>query len=109
MEFRPMSPDEIERTLQFLLSQQAQFSADLAKLSGKTDLIADGLIGLTGIVGRVAEAQERTNQRLEETNERLGRRLDELGQYIRTVESHLNVLIETFEAHLRDDHGQKPS
>lgn len=93
-----MSPDEVERTLQFLLSQQAQFAADFAKLSGKTERIAEAMIGLTGIVGRLAEAQERTDQRL-----------DDVGQYIRTVESHLNVLVEMFEAHLRDDHGRQPS
>ena len=53
MEFHPMSPDEIERTMQFLLRQQAQFEANLEKLSTKTDNIADGLIGLTSVVGQL--------------------------------------------------------
>lgn len=81
VEFRPMSPEEIERTVQFLLRQQAQFAADfekfslrtdqitaslsvktdqlaegLVKLSAKTDQLADGLIGLTSIVGQLAAA-----------------------------------------------------
>jgi hypothetical protein len=107
-----MSPEEIERTVQFLLTQQAQFAADFEKLVGKTDRIADGLIGLTGIVGRLAdridqlaERQEHTDQQLRETDARL----KSLDDYIRTVESHLNVVIRMFERHLDEDHGRRPS
>jgi len=112
VEFQPMSPEDIQRTVQFLLHQQAQFAADFARLSGKVDLVADGLIGLTAIVGRVvdsvgqiAEAQKRTDEQLRAT----GARVDDLGEYIKTVESHLNVVIEMFERHLREDHGRRPS
>jgi hypothetical protein len=102
VEFQPMSPEEMERTVQFLLQQQAQFAADVEKLSGKTDLMADGLIGLTGIVGRVTEslAEQATNLQLQlkETDRRLS-------GHIGTVESHLNVVIQMFERHLREDHG----
>jgi ABC-type transporter Mla subunit MlaD len=98
MEFQPMSPEEIERTVQFLLHQQAQFAADFATLSGKTDHLADGLIGLTSIVGRLADglgqltaAQQRTDQQLRETD------------------SHLSAVIRMFEQHVREDHGHPPS
>ena len=91
MEFHPMSPDEIERTMQFLLRQQAQFAADmgrvesdllrfetnLEKLSAKTDHIADGLIGLTGVVGQLTNNVWR--------------------------------LSDMFERHLREHHGHTPS
>ena len=107
-----MSPEEIERTVQFLLHQQAQFAADFEKLSAKTDRIADGVIGLTGIVGnvtdhlgRLATAQDRTDQQLNETNARVS----DLGEYIKTVESHLNVVIRMFEQHLRGDHDHPMS
>jgi len=111
-----MSPEEIERTIQFLLQQQAQAAADSEKLSAKTDRIADGLISLTGLVGRVtetlfermerlAEAQQRTDQQLKETDQRL----KETGDHIKNVESHLGVVIDMFERHLREDHGQRPS
>jgi len=113
VEFQPMSPDEIQRTVQFLLHQQAQFAADFAasgarfdarfeKLSAKTDQVADGLIGLTAIVGRVvdsvaqiAEAQKRTDEQLRATDARL--------------RSHLNVVVQMFERHLREDHGRRPT
>ena len=109
MDFQPMSPEEMQRAMQFLVHQQAQFAADIARndtrwterfdqLSAKTDQIAVGLLGLTGIVGQLAALQQRTDKRM-----------DELGEYIRSVESHLNVVIEVFERHLREDHGRPPS
>jgi hypothetical protein len=120
VEFQPMSPEEIQRMVQFLLHQQAQFAADFAasqarfdarieKLSAKTDQVADGLIGLTTIVGHVvdsvsqiADAQKRTDEQLRATDARLS-------ESINTVESHLNVVIQMFERHLREDHGHRPS
>ena len=116
MEFQPMTPEEIERAMQLVLRQQAQFAADFEKLTFKTDRIADGLVGLTGIVGRLAESQDRTDQQLRATAEqvreneaRMSQADAELREYIRTVEAHLNILIEMFERHLRDSHGERPS
>ena len=122
-----MSPEEIQRTVQCLLHQQARFAADSAtsqarfdarieklsakieKLSGKTDQVADGLIGLTAIVGHVvdsvsqiADAQKHTDEQLLATDARLS-------ESINRVESHLNAVIEMFERHLREDHGHRPS
>ena len=123
VEFQPMSPEEIERTVQFLLHHQAQVAADFEKLSAKTDRVAEGLIGLTGIVGRVADtvgqlgaAQQLTEQQLQETSAQLRetdaslRETDaRLNKHIQSVESHLNVVIDMFERHLREDHGHRPS
>lgn len=112
VEFEPMSPEEIERTMQFLLRQQAQFAADFEKLSAKTDRMMEGIVGLTAIVGHLHGAQQRTDEQFKRTDEQFRRtdtRLNELGEYIKTVESHLNVLIEMFERHLREDHGHRPS
>ena len=104
-----MSPEEIERTMQFLLQQQAQFDATLERLAGKTDLIADGLIGLTGIVGRLAEDARETREQLRESREHLQEADAELRGYIQTVEAHLNVVIEMFERQMRQKNGGEPS
>ena len=130
MDFQPMSPDDMQRAMQFLLNQQAQFAADLSqhreqsaadlsrhreqfaadleqlsatveqlsatverlsatverlsatveRLSEKTDRIADGLIGLTGLVGRAIDALTAAQVRADER----------------------------FERHLREDHGPPP-
>jgi len=119
MEFQPMSPEEIERTVQFLLHQQAKFAADFDKQSAKTDRmteailglastvgrvtddvgqlagrvagVADGLIGLTGIVGRVTE------------------RLEQLAKAQQLTDQQLKETNKLFERHLREDHGHRPS
>jgi hypothetical protein len=116
VEFEPMSPEEMQRTMQFLLAQQAHFAADFGKLTANTDRIADAIIGLTGIVGRIADQQERLGDQLARQQERtdqqireVNTRVDDVGGYIKTVEAHLNVVIEMFERHLREDHGQRPS
>jgi hypothetical protein len=91
--------------MQFLLNQQAQFAAEMAKnearWTDRFDRIANGLIGLTGIVGQLAAAQERTDAQFREADARLQEHIDH-------VDSHLNVVIEMFERHLREDHGRPP-
>src|SRR5439155_17436193 len=85
VEFQPMSPDEFERTLNFLLQNQAKFDASLArvdaqleKLAEKTDRIADGVIGLTTIVG---DLTQRVRENAEHTRE-TDAKLDRVGDYI---------------------------
>jgi hypothetical protein len=123
VEFQPMSPEDMQRTMQFLLNQQAQFAADsatlqarFAELTTKTDRLADGIMGLTGIVGHVvrgldglAEGQRRTDEQLRETAQSLKETDARLTAHIGTVESHLNLVVEMFERHLREDHGRRPS
>ncbi len=104
-----MAPDEVERTMQFLLTQQAQFAADMATLEGKTHQIAEGLIGLTAIVGRLAEAQAQTEQQLKETAAQLKETDERLSEHIRTVESHLDIVIQMFERRLREEDDPGPS
>lgn len=113
VDFQPMSPEQVQRMMQFLLQQQAQFAANFAKsqerfeaenktLSAKTGRIAEGLIGLTSIVGQLAASQERTDAQFREADGRLQEHIDQ-------VESHLNLVIGMFERHLRDDHGRTAS
>lgn len=126
VEFRPMSPEEIERTVQFLLQQQARFAADLDEQSRKTDRVTEAVMGVTGVVGqlagvmdRIAEAQLRTDTRVGELAiqvsgfteqlSALGDHVNDVAGQIKTTDSHLGVLIDMFERHLREDHGLPPS
>ena len=59
MEFQPMSPEEMQRTMQFLLASQAQFAADFERLSIKVDGLAGKLDGLTDKVAGVTDAVAR--------------------------------------------------
>ena len=116
VDFQPMSPEEMQRTVQFLLQQQAQFVADSAasqaRFDARLEQVTSGLVGLTAIVGQVVDsvsqiavAQKRTDEQLRATDARLSG----LSEHMTTVESHLNVVIEMFERHLREDHGHRPS
>lgn len=113
VDFQPMSFEEMQRAMQFLLQQQAQFAADSAASQARFDAgleqVTSGLVGLTAIVGQVVDsvsqiavAQKRTDEQLRATDATLS-------EHITTVESHLNVVIEMFERHLREDHGHRPS
>jgi archaellum component FlaC len=126
VEFRPMSPDEMQRTMQFLVEHQAQFAADFEKLSAKVDGLADsvketkeavnslttvvghtvGLMGeLTVKMGHLAEQGRRTDEHLDE----LAGDVRELAEQGRRTDARLDRLAELFDRHLRDDHGRKPS
>jgi len=118
-----MSFEQMQRAMQFVLDQQAQFAADLAAsqarfdagqarfdarmegLLAKTDRVADGLIGLTTIVGHVVDsvsqiavAQMRTDEQLKRTDEQL-----------RRTDSRVDRLVDVFERHLSEGHGHRPS
>jgi ABC-type transporter Mla subunit MlaD len=127
VEFQPMSPEEMQRTMQFLLAQQAKFAADFEKLTIKTERMTDAIIGLTGIVGRhadqherteavigrladqqeylidivtrIADRQNRTDEQIRETNAQLGETNAQLRETITRVDD-LGQYIKTVEAHL---------
>jgi hypothetical protein len=113
VEFQPMSFEEMQRAMQFLLDSGARVDARIEKLLEKTDRIADGLIGLTGIVGHLARQIEETDQRLGERITQQGaqhsEQMTQLGEHIKTVDASLGVVIEMFERHLREHHGHGPS
>lgn len=100
-----MSPEEIERTLQCLLNQQAQFAADFANLTAKTDRMADAIIGLTGIVERVVDQVDR----LAESHARLAAAQQRTDEQLRATDARLDALIELFERHLWEKNGPPPS
>ncbi len=65
-----MTQDEMERAIQFVLNQQAQFWAGMQELkerqeqtSKDVDRLSDGLDTVVGLVGRLAQAEiELTNR-----------------------------------------------
>jgi methyl-accepting chemotaxis protein len=112
VEFQPMSGEEIERTVQSLLHQEARIAAVVERLSEKTDRLADGLIGLTGIVGHITGHLEDVTDHLGQVTDRLGDvtdRLAELAAAQERTDQQIRNMQEMFERHLRDDHGRRPN
>jgi uncharacterized protein YoxC len=104
-DFQPMSREEMQRTMQFLLNHQAQFAADLQQVTGRLDRIADALLGVTGIVGRVIAQVERVAEQVSGLANSVG----QLAEAQHRTDDRLNVVIDMFERHLREDHGRQPS
>jgi chromosome segregation ATPase len=133
VEYQPMSPEDMQRTIEFLLNQQAQFAADMQTLTQKTDTLATGVTGLVGVVGhvvtsldRLAELQQQTQVDLRETQQQLREtqqqlretdahlretdvRLRDTDARLQGTDGRLNSLIQLFERHLHEDHGSRPS
>ena len=108
VDFQPMSPDERERMMQFLLNQQAQFAADHAKSQERLGRVESALVAVTGVFGRLADNAERHDVELAairaaqaKTDEQLSR-LDERQQ---RSDERLDIVVNLFERHLREDHG----
>ena len=118
MDFQPMSPEQIERTMQFMLHQQAQVeanltsvSANLASLSKKTDGMADAIVALTALSDRT----ERTVREVTaghaalrdalialtgivgRSSERVDKRLDEMAEAGKRIDQRLDRLAESQE------------
>jgi ABC-type transporter Mla subunit MlaD len=133
VEFQPMSPEDMQRTMQFLLAHQAQFAADFERLSFKVDGLADKVDGLTDKVAGVTDAVARlttvaghtlatvgdlvgtverlggTAERLVDAQRRTDARLIEFAEQGKATDARLGALIDLFERHLREDHPPRPS
>lgn len=108
MDFQPMSPEERDRMMQFLLNQQAQFAADHARSQERLDRVEDALLTVTGVIGRQADrleelaaGQAKTDEQLRRTDEQLGR----TGEQLMALGERVDIVVNLFERHLREDHG----
>jgi hypothetical protein len=97
-----VTPDEVERTIHFLRSHQAQFATDLQQVRELEDRrhtqLTDAVLGLAGILGRLSSLQEA----LAERHDDLVRRVDQLAEAQRETQANLNALILAVEKYLRD-------
>ena len=95
-----MANEQFERHMQFIVEQQAQFSADILELKEtqkmegqlwreKYDNLTDAITTIVGMVGKLTEAHER----LSATQERTDEQLSELTSKQAETDDRLNTLI----------------
>ncbi len=105
VDFQPMSPEERERTMQFLLNQRAQFAADHARGQERLGRVEGALIAVTGVLGRWAENAERHDREMAEMRAAQAKANEEWKEQWKRSGERLDIVVNMFERHLREDHG----
>lgn len=96
-----MTNEEIGQRIEFIIEQQAQFTSDIQVLreiqAAETKLLkeqsrslSDAVVTLVGLVGKIAEAQERTEARVSELAEAQARTDGRLNIFINVVEKYIS-------------------
>jgi len=92
-----MTPEEMQRAIEFLVDHDAKFAVKMdqienAQLKFQLQLgsIGDAVIALTGMVGRVMEAQIKTEAVQRKTDERLAELAERLDAFILVVERYIS-------------------
>ncbi|MGZ5434731.1 MAG: hypothetical protein ACXWID_03935 [Pyrinomonadaceae bacterium] len=96
-----MANEQFERHMQFIVEQQAQFTVDIQQLKEaqkseaslwreKHQSLTDAVTAVVGIVGRLAKAQDRTDEQLLELTNKQAETDDRLNALIGVVERYFS-------------------
>jgi len=118
-----MTPDEMDKKIEFILQMQAQFAANLARSEANIDNFRVSVADLAGVVResvkisddrftrlddrltKLAEAQKAADDR----SSRLDERMIELAAAQKATEERFNALINVLERHITGpDHAARP-
>ncbi len=112
MEFREVEMEfsEVERSIEFLLAQQAQFMTDLQhsrELSDQRHVeISRAIVGLSAMGGVLAENDRQLGLRMAD----MAAAQKDLHETMNELATSQTALMLTVERHLREDHGDaRPS
>jgi hypothetical protein len=99
-----MTEDERQRTMEFILQQQAQFAAGMQQieekqklLQEKQNVLTDSLLTVVGIVGKLTVAQELTDTKLAH-----------LAEAQANTDERLNTLIGIVERYFSNGRNDRP-
>jgi len=92
-----MTDEEMRRTMESILQQQAQFTVDIQQVrevqeqqQQQIGRLAEAILAVTGIVGRLGDAQERTERRFAALAEAQVRTDERLNTFIGVVERYIS-------------------
>ncbi|MDX6529328.1 MAG: hypothetical protein QOH41_1618 [Blastocatellia bacterium] len=99
-----MTNEEIGQRIEFIIEQQAQFTSDIqilrevqaadnALLKEQHRNLSDAVVAVVGMVGRLAEAQERTDRGVSD----LAEKVSELTDAQARTDERLNIFINVVE------------
>jgi len=109
-----MTDEEMRRTMEFILQQQAQFTTDMLRMSEEHARFAaearqnfgrlgEAVIAITGILGRLGDAQERTERKVAE----LAAAQTALAQAQARTDERLNTFIAVVERYIGEHRNGK--
>src|ERR1041384_1395967 len=100
-----MTNEEMQKLMQFILDQQAQFAVNIQKLEeaqAKSDerisRLEGAIVGVVDLIGALTRAQERTDAKLNE----LAEKVTQLADAQKQTDERLNALINMVERYLTD-------
>jgi hypothetical protein len=117
-----MSNGDLEKKMEFIIEQQAQFTVDIQVLrevqaiqAADSKLLKDAVMTIVGLIGKLAEAQERTQARVTEFQAHAETRFAALAEAqthtnatVAEVAERLNIFINVVERYISGN-GNKGS
>jgi peptidoglycan hydrolase CwlO-like protein len=104
-----MGEEEMQRKMELIVNQQAQFAADIQQLreaqnelTTKHSKLSDAVIAVVGIVGTLAESQERMAKEIAESQKRADAKLVEMGRAHAETDERLNLFINVVERYISE-------
>ena len=96
-----MNDEQFERRMEFIIEQQAQFAADIQQIKETQEVeaklwrkkhndLTDALTTVVGMVGKLATAQQRTDEQISELTNKQGETDDRLNVFITVMESYIS-------------------
>lgn len=96
-----MNNEQFERRMEFIVEHQAQFAGDIQRLKEtqeaeaklwreKHNDLTDAMTTVVGMVGKLAEAQQRTDEHLSELTTKQAETDDRLNVFITVVERFIS-------------------
>jgi hypothetical protein len=115
---KKMTEGELNKKVEFIIEQQAQFAADIEVMrevqredAKQLRNLSDAVITVVGLVGGLAESQQRTDARVAELAEaqtRTDASLKELAEAQARTDERLNIFINVVEKYISGN-GNKGS
>lgn len=112
-----MSDEEMQRTMEFIVEQQAKFAVNIQKLEEaqaraelRTGELEGAMVAVVNLVGQLAEGQERLtegHERLTEGQSRADARLAELAEAQKRTDERLNAFILVVERYITNGRGDQ--
>ncbi len=103
-----MTHEEMERAMEFILKQQAQFSTDIQRINETLDRNTEAIVALTGWHGKLVEAQIQLTEAQQGHDARIATietKMAELVEAGKRTDGRLDALITIVEKYISSRNG----